>query len=260
MKKAVCLIACLLLASLPAAVFGAEKVVEKTFQVAPDARLTVEFHKGKIQVRTADVSEIRMTAKIYPDEGPDSDVGLVKIDTSSGSDYVRIQVDYDQVQREHSGGLFESWGGTSLPLVDFDIVMPDSGRLDIETHKGKLDVEAPSGEVTVESHKGEGRIVNVRGDFELDTHKGDFDVEIAEMKDVQVETHKGTVDLEIRGATDFSVRGQSHDGRITFDGYDIPIERGRDRDGLWIDYTEGRGGNRMELDTHKGDIRVTFTR
>lgn len=260
MKKTVSLIACLLLASLPAAVFGAERVVEKTFQVAPDARLTVEFHKGKIQIRTADVSEIRMTAKIYPDEGPDEDLDLVEIDTSSGNDYVRIKVDYDQVQKERSRGLFDGWDGTSLPLVDFDIVMPDSGRLDIETHKGRLDVEAPSGEVTVESHKGEGQIRNVRGDFELETHKGDFDVEIAEMKDVQVETHKGTVDLQIRGATDFSVRGQSHDGRITFDGYDIPIERDRHHDGLWIDYTEGRGGNRIELDTHKGDIRLSFVR
>jgi len=261
-KKTASLLACLILICLPAAVFGAEKVVEKTFQVSPDARLSVEFHKGKIAVRTANVSEIRMTARIHPDEGPDEDLDLVEIDTSSSSGYVRVKVDYDQVQRKRSGGLFDSWNGTSLPLVDFDIVMPDGGRLDVETHKGRVDVEAPSGEVTVESHKGEGRITNVRGDFELSTHKGDFDVEIAEMKDVQVETHKGHVDLKIRGASDFTVRGQSHDGSITFAGYDIPVERDSDRHrhDLWISHTEGSGANRLELDTHKGDIRVELVR
>lgn len=259
MKKTVSLLACLLVISLPVAVFAAERVVEETFEVAPDARLVVESHKGKIKIRTANVSEIRMTARIYPDDGPDEDVDLVSIDTSSGSGYVRIKVDYDRVQRERSGGLFEGWAGTSLPLVDFDIVMPDSGRLDLETHKGELDVEAPSGEVKVESHKGEGRIANVRGDFELSTHKGEFDVEIAEMGDVQVETHKGTVDLQVRGAADFSVRGQSHKGSISFEGFDIPIERDRHHDdGLWISHTEGSGRNRIELETHKGDIRVEF--
>jgi len=259
MKKTVSLLACLLLISLPAAVFGAEKVVEKTFEVAPDARLTVEFHKGTIKLRTAKVSEIRMTAKIHADDGPEEDVELVSIDTSSGSGYVRIKVDYDQLQRQRSRGLFEGRDEISLPLVDFDIVMPDSGRLDVETHKGELDVEAPSGEVTVESHKGEGRIANVRGDFELSTHKGDFDVEIAEMGDVQVETHKGTVDLRIRGAVDFSVRGESHKGSITFEGYDIPVERDRHRDDeLWISHSEGSGANRIELETYKGDIRVEF--
>ncbi len=257
MMKTVCLCACLLVLALPVAVFGAERVVEESFDVAPDARLFLESHKGEIKIRTADVSEVRMTARIYPDDGPAEDLDLVSIETSSGKGYVRIKVEYDEIQRQRSGELFKDSEGFSLPFVDFDIVMPDSGRLDLETHKSKIDVEAPSGEVIIETHKGEGRVTNVRGDFELRTHKGELDVEITEMGDIEIETHKGTVDLRVHGAADFSVRGQSHKGRISFDGYDIPIERGKDRE-LWISHTEGGGDHRIELETHKGEIRVEF--
>jgi hypothetical protein len=255
-----CLIALGIILPVAAFAAGGERLVEESFEVAAGTELFLESHKGEVRIRTADVSTIQMTARIHTDEGSDegSDEGLelVSIETSSGKGYVKISVDYDQLQKEHRSGLFQS-EDYSMPLVDFDIVMPDSGRLKLESHKSELKVEAPSGEVRIDTHKGEGHITNVRSDFTLSTHKGDFKVEIEEMGDIDIETHKGNVNLRIHGATDFSIRGESHKGDFSFDGYDIPIER-KDDGEKWISHKVGSSEHRINLETHKGDISIAF--
>lgn len=254
---------CLLTAStliLPV-VAHADRVVDETFDVDPAVRVSVEAFKGRIEVRTEPgASTVRMLATITPDDGPEDDVEYVDVRSSVSGGSVWIAVDYDHpnLQRRDDGGWFGTSSSTSLPFVDFEIVMPDGGELELESHKSDFDVEAPSGGLEIESHKGAGEIRNVRGDFELDTHKGRFDVEIVELADVRVDTHKGDIELRIHGAQDFAIRGDTHKGDLRFRGrYDVPIRRGDD-DERWVNFEVGSGRHLIELETHKGEITVDF--
>ena len=251
-----------LLLLIPVAAFGAERVIDKPFEVNPAAQLSLECHKGEIKIRTGAVSSIQVHAKIYPDEGPDADLELVRLDISNSSSYVRIEVDYDvkamEMQRgSDESGILRGSNWVSLPFVDFDIVVPDGASLDLESNKSTFDVQAPAGEVTIDSHKGTGTVTRVRNDFELDTHKGEFDVEIDKMGDLEIDTHKGDVRVVIHNARDFRLRAETDSGDLDFIGYPVRIERDDDH-GKYAVESVGTGEHRVNLDTHKGKIKIDF--
>jgi len=91
-------------------------------------------------------------------------------------------------------------------------------------------------------------------DVEVDQRKGSALAE--EPAGVNVDTHKGEVEVAIHNASDFSIRGESHDGTLRFDGRDVRIER--DHHDIRVDYREGSGYNRIVLSTHDGTIALRF--
>jgi hypothetical protein len=63
----------------------------------------------------------------------------------------------------------------------------------------------------------------------------------------------------IFGAHDFVVRGESHKGKLSFEGRDVKVERDEDdHDQLSVHYREGSGSNRIDISTHKGSINLRF--
>lgn len=253
----------ILLLLLSATAFAADRTVEKTFDVNPDATLLLDSHKGKITIRTHASDQIVVNARIYmPEYGTtkmsESDVAdlidAVEIRIADSPSQVAVDVDYKNTQ-----SIFEAMMTKSRtnPAVDFDVFVPAGGNLKLESHKGSMDVDAPSGSIDIESHKGEGKISGVRGDLELETHKGNFTVDVEELHNIDIESHKGNVDLTIVGASDFSMAAASHKGKFNFSGRDIPIKRGK-RHGLNAAYSEGNGANRINLETHKGNITINF--
>lgn len=245
----------LMLLLVAATVFGNEQTFDKEFEVSAGAELALECHKGTIMIRTHSSPVITVRARIYPDGGEDPElVDLVEIKTRASANRVAVDVDYEQASKGISG-LFGDQ--RTLPMVDFDILIPDDAALKLESHKADFDVEAGSGQVEIESHKGHGTIRGVRNELELETHKGEFTVEIAELADVSVETHKGEIELIIYGAHDFTIDGETHDGKLRFDGRDVQVEKG-EHHGASVNYREGNGSNRIELSTHDGTIQLSL--
>jgi len=135
---------------------------------------------------------------------------------------------------------------------------PDDNSLVLETHKGNIDVEAPAGKVTIQSHKGTGTIFGVRSDFDMQTHKGQFKVEILELHDLQVQTHKGDVALSVHAASNFTIHGDSHKGDIDVTGF--AVEKKQEKRSTYIFHKQGSGANRIDLQTHKGNITLDFVK
>jgi len=239
--------------------WAAESNFARTFQVGQGASFALDSHKGYITTRIGAVGEIQVNARMYFPEGVEGDERVfehVHIEARQNGDLVSIKVDYDNdgarpIWRSFLGNGHQVW-----PAVDFDIMLPETCRLEIESHKSIMDIDAPLGQVEIESHKGKGEIRGVRGDFHLETHKGSFDVEILEMGDVKVETHKGEVDLAVYNARDFEIRGDSHKGLLAFSGRDVPVVSKKRESS--VNYRDGSGQRYMRLDTHKGEIRVRF--
>jgi len=239
---------------IAATAFATERTYDKEFQVSAGAQLSLDCHKGTIQIRTHAQPVIQVYARIYPDQGQDPALeDLLEIRERSGAAYVSLEVEYGDSGSIGRGLLGKS---TTLPLVDFEIMVPDDAALELDSHKATFDVEAGSGPVTVDSHKGGGTIRGVRGDFRLDTHKGRFGVEVEELAGIEVDTHKGEVEVAILSAGDFSIRGESHDGTLRFEGRDVEVVR--DDHDVRVDYSEGSGQNRIVLSTHDGTITFRF--
>ena len=255
----------MLLSLVAFAAFGADRTLEKSFEVGADASFSLDSHKGHIQIRTSDTNTIQVNARIHMGDDYDgklSDEEILRLIESVDVNFhadegsVRVSVDYD-----NANSLFDALmrKNRTMPMIHFEIMLPDDANLQLETHKSTVDVDAPSGRVDIESHKGEGAIRGVRGEFNMETHKGKFQVEILEMHDVSVETHKGDVNLTLHGATDFTVRGETHKGNLNVKGYEFRAKRADDRGDEKVLYQKmGNGSNRIELETHKGAITLDF--
>lgn len=252
------IMAALLFAFAGIAFAGQNGNFEQEFPVAANPSFSLQSHKGKITIRTDNGSTIRVKARIYAEDAPadieQQIINATEIKVSSGDTWVRIDVDYEDIG-SFTDKLFNR-NNYGVAFVDFDIILPDDADLNLTTHKSDVDINAPAGRISIESHKGNGPVRNVRGDLDLQTHKGNFDIEIVELHDVDVNTHKGDVFLHILHAADFQVRGDTHKGDMKFKGRDIRLIS-EDRGGT-VHYTEGRGSNRISLDTHKGLISLDF--
>lgn len=245
------LLACLTAFSLGAN--AAQRVDEQIFEVDADARLDLNIHRADVRIRTADVDTIQITATISHDD--EDALDLLEIDMSGTAKRVRVKMNYDQYDGWRWG--WNDWSGAPYyPDVDLDIVIPETISLDIQDHRSTMEITAPSGEIRIDSHRGRGDITGIRSDFALDTHRGNFELEVASLRDLDIKTHRGDVDVEILEGDDFDLRGESHRGRLIFRGMDIEVER--DRHESRVSHRSGNGEYRIDLDTHRGDIRLDF--
>ena len=232
-----------------------ERFFEESFQVSPDARFSLDSHKGKIRIRPSAVDQIIVHARIHLGDDADAELlDAVDIKVRNGDDFVSVEVDFNDKKR----GLKRfTQGGMTWPFVDFDIQVPAGASLMLESHKGEFDVEVPTGRIDIESHKGTGTISGVSNDFRLDSHKGKFDVEVLELHDIAIETHKGDITVAIHNANDFQIRGESHKGDFRVRGRDFRAYRSKDKE-VVLEHRAGSGKNRIDLETHKGTITLDF--
>ncbi len=248
----------LLICVTPAFVFwgsislAAERVFEDSFAVNRDVDFSIDSHRGEVNISTGNVDSIEITAVIrHDDRDVVDDVEIVVI---RSRERVKVEVEYDE-PRFRFTSLFD-WDSYEYPYIEFDIVLPEQAMLGIDSHRSRLNVSAPSGRVDISAHRGSGRISGIRNNLDLDTHRGDFDLEFVELRDVRIETHRADIDMDILQASDFSINAEAHRGSISMRGRTGLVRRS-DRNS-YLSYNEGNGSNRINLDSHRSDVTLSF--
>jgi len=240
--------------------FAAERFEEKTFDVEPGVRFSLDHYKGHIRVRTDDRSQIQIKTKVYltPEQSDYSEKECQKVVDAMEVLYShrgnKVSVDLDQ---SSSQGLFSSLFGKSMtqPYVDFEIILPDSASLKIDSYKGSFDIHCPSELIDFETYKGTGHLSGVRSDFKLETYKGELEIDIEAMKDIEAETYKGDILMNIQGGFDFTLIGETYKGDFKVLGLDTAA---MSKDGGDLYLKEGKGTYRVDLETYKGVITLKF--
>jgi len=240
-----------------------ERTWDKSVEVDSAVHFYLESHKGEVRITAGEEETLTISARIYMKNGRekldqeqlDQLLEAVEMKFSQRSQSVSLKVDFN---RETLDNLFAGLLGKNQenPTVDLDIALPSQASLTLETHKGEIDIDAPGGEVKIQTHKGNANIRNVRADFSLETHKGNIQVEIQQLGSLDIESHKGNVELTIHDAHDFQITGESSKGSLKFSGMDIPVKR--KKKGSAVAYSHGNGENRIDLETHKGNITIDF--
>jgi len=245
----------LALIGLCTAALAGERVVEKSFAVSSDAGLVVDHHKGRLMIHTQAADEISVKARVYMEDGSEADEALldkVQVLFEATTTGVKVAVDYEQVNATFKG-LYQK--GYTSPSVDLDILVPLNATLRVSTHKGTIDIQAPSGNLDIETHKGTGKIQGIRGDLNLNTHKGELTLGFDQVGDIDLNTHKGDVTMNLPGG-DFQVTGNAYKGDIRVNGRQAHTER--EKRGMTLSLTEGKGTHLVSLNTHKGMITLNF--
>lgn len=205
---------------------GSANVIDQQFTVHPGDKLVLEAHVGDIRV-----------------EGIEGDQVIVHIVQKGDEDLVkgnRISLEQEgnivEIKSRHDRHLFRIWDDVDL-RVQYEIQVPKSFNLDMETSGGNIEIYAVAGEVRGSTSGGDVDIANLKGVVNVATSGGNVTVKSSE-GDLTLETSGG----DILGET---VTGNIHvetsGGNITF----------RDTDGKL--YASTSGGNiRAQLKDNKG--------
>lgn len=216
--------------------------------------MTLETHKGSIQVTTWDRTEVEIKARIEAEANSSMDRRRfdgtdVSIDASADSVHIRTQ--YPDFKWCYD---FDDNGNN--PDVRYTIRMPRTGRLMIRDHRSNTEISDLAGALSLQTHRGVARVHNLAGPLNLDTHRGDITVDFASFSgESKVTTHRGTINLAIPKNSRFDI--ETDYGRHAAVETDFPMitRLAGGRFGKVRGSVNG-GGPALRIDTFRGDIRI----
>ena len=174
MKALYCLAA--LLVAAPA---FAQTAINETRPLAADGRVSIENLKGRVQIRTWDRNEVRITGSLGR--------GVEELEIHGGGAALSIEVRYP----DNGWRRDDDTGPTRL-----DVMLPRTASVDVETVSADIDVAGTAGM-----------------QLELESVSGDVLVRGSKTRQVRLESVSGTVDAEVE-TRDVAAESVSGDVRL----------------------------------------------
>lgn len=224
---------------------------EKSFEVDPGARISLENVNGDIRITGASGSTVHMVA--HKKAGKQEYLDELEIVVSAEDDYVRIETRHPKSE----GGWFK-WGNDSSGSVSYVLEVPADVNLDtISTVNGDVEISAVRGMVKGETVNGSLVASGLEGDVDLETVNGsvraEFDV-LGDGQRVSAEAVNGKIVLVIPGDASARVEAETVNGSINAGDFGLEAEKGfvgRDLSGRI-----GEGDAKISLETVNGSIRI----
>lgn len=260
--------------------------VDTTLPVQPGQRLEVNTFGGEINVKTWARNAVRVQAD------PSSRTQVV-VSVSGSTVSVRTEGRRGPASAVDLNITAPAWMSLDLSGVYADITVEGArGPINVETVQGEVDVTGGEGNVSLSSVQGSVRLRGGKGRIEV--HSVNEDVTVLESSgEIRAETVNGEVSLEKVDATSLdatTVNGDvgydgpihdggryalsSHNGDITlavapganaavsvstyggdFES-EFPVTITQGRKGKRFDFTLGKGGAQVELESFQGTIRL----
>lgn len=151
--------------------------------VPPNARITVRGGRGDITVRSADISEIRVTGK-------KTGHGWNEADAERRANTVSVEI----VQNGDGYEVHPTGSNDSRVIVDMDIQVPPKAAVTVRSEKGDITVSDMAAPVSVVNSSGNVEVRNTTGDVNIETHS-----DMMRRNDVTVSDTKGDVKISGRG-------------------------------------------------------------
>lgn len=166
--------------------------VEKTFAVQPGGTLRVLTQGGDITVQTADVAEVRVTARqtIRADTDAAADELLARLTLTieqSGNDVVA-----ESKYERRPAGWFRIWPPVA---VDFLVTVPTRYSTELRTSGGDIEIGDLTGTVKAHTSGGDIRLERIDGDVDAHTSGGDITLREGTAR-AKVQTSGGDIRIE----------------------------------------------------------------
>ena len=200
-----------LFAGMAIADTSVENHIERSFQVAPGGRLTVDADRGTIEVRTADSDQVDVKIERKVKRGKKWSVEEILADLPITFDHsdsgVTIRAKYGEKNSWR-------WNRERNRLgIKFLITVPQRYNVDLKTLGGGISVADLEGEVRSQTLGGNLRIGNIKGPVWGRTAGGSIEVEGTE-GDADIETRGGGITI---GSVEGAVEAKTAGGSIRID-------------------------------------------
>lgn len=245
------------------ALSSAEEVTEQTVAVKPGTAVTVETRNGKIKVvegRDAKVL-IRSIKRARASANPRKLLSQIKVVVKQRSGTLYVTAEHP------SGSLTKQFG------VSFEIAVPKSTRLNLETRNGSVRLGHMNGPVSVSTRNGSIKAKHVAGVLSASTRNGSIriggvastftirsrngSVRLRLAEEVQLkgkcvaETRNGSVHISAPKSLAANLSAETHNGSIRSD-FTLATSSRKHAAGKI-----GAGGASIQLKTHNGSIHLT---
>jgi len=219
------------------------QVLTTTLAALP--RLTVDGGRnGGVSVSGWDRSDMEVRAKVWANAASMSRAEAIAAEITVRVENGRISADGPSTARR------ESWG------VSYEISVPHTTDLEIETLNGGIDVDGVGGDIGFEALNGGVRLVDVSGDVRGHTTNGGLHVELAgtrwEGAGLDVETTNGGVRLILPEDYSAQLVTGTVNGGIDI-GFPVTV---RGRIGRRLETTLGEGGPTIRAVTTNGGVHI----
>ena len=198
---------------------GTKKLEQKSFDVKPGEKLTINLVVGDVKIKTWDKNECSIT--VYGNSGAEKNVKYEFEKISTGV----------KIKSEKTGGWLKNLLGTNVDMK-FEILVPKDFELDIETSGGDIDINNVNGSKFIHTSGGDVNLESTSGTVKLTTSGGD----------ISIESQKGNIDLETSGG-DISGKNIVGDLKGETSGGDINVEV---------------SNGKVDLETSGGDIKFKY--
>lgn len=186
-------LAAAVLVAVPAALSAKiTRELSKSFAVAPGGTLQVTTQGGDVRVESADVSEVKITARqvVKASTEKEADEKLAKLE-------LRMEQRGNDVVAEAKYPRWSGWG--SMPVrVDFLVTVPRQFHAELRTSGGDVAVGSLQGRLAAETSGGDIKAERIDGDVSATTSGGDILLREGTGK-VAVETSGGDIRIERAG-------------------------------------------------------------
>ena len=229
------------------------RTVEKDFTVQPGGNFKVLTEGGDVTVKTADTTQLHVTAKevIRADSDKEADQVLQDLNLTfdqQGND-VTVESKY---AKSSSGFHFGSWPPVQ---VSFVVTVPKNFNLDLRTSGGDIDVASLKGNVKAHTSGGELRFERIDGEVDGSTSGGNIELTEGTAR-ARLSTSGGNVRVDRAGGpTEVSTSG----GDIVLDSVADLISATTSGGNVRANLT-GPIKRDTTLSTSGGDVRVRLVK
>ena len=250
----------LLVLSLFAAATAGASTLEETFDRTFDARsnFTLTNTNGHINVRSWDQAKIQVHA-VKKVKAGDADLAKkvmaeLRIDPTVTADGVSINTIYP---KRENGGFFSWLAGEEVSMdVEYEITVPRSISLNLETTNGAIEVDSVKGSHRVTTTNGHIDLTRCSGDVEAETTNGGIKAELTDVnpgKSIRLETTNGRINVTLPKTIAARVDASTTNGSVN--SY-LPVTTTEMRNHRLRGTINGGGAAELKLHTTNGSITI----
>lgn len=235
---------------------------QKSYQVGPDATLSVKNASGNITVTGDDGDAVVVHA--YK-EGRDRD--RVEIEDRSSGNAVDVRANYDNCRDNCNASVRFEVRVPRRTRLNVDKVSTASGDIKVSSVQGTLRLNTASGNVQVRdaagsvnasSASGDVEILNTSGAVSAQTASGDVMVEIARLEgaeNMKFSTASGDVTVRLPSNLEADVEMSTVSGRVETD-FPIEVKEQRHGPGSNARGRLGNAGRSLRLSSASGNVSL----
>jgi hypothetical protein len=238
-----------------------EQALDWSGAVAAGRTVSIRSINGEIRVRPADGDKASIVATKRWRRGNPEKV-RVEVRRLSNGDVLACAFWDEKATCDENGysGTRQRWSwkdedGPGDVSVAFEIRLPSGVNARSATVNGSVDISGVSGEVDAETVNGSVSARSTGGPVRAKTVNGGIDATMGTRldDDLAFETVNGSITLTVPDGLDAELRMATTNGSVSSD---FPLTVSGRLNPKRINATLGKGGNRLELQTVNGDVRL----